>query len=227
MSKYNRISVWADSDSEKDIRSREAIIQSFHNAKNFFEPEMKYIESNANDKPKETQLMQNAIKDEFNNDFPSSKDGEFLQKKKEREKESEANEIDGEIGPQPIKIEYDKKEERKLYQGMNINLTEAQLYAQYIQKGKRIPRRGEVGITSNEIEYFESIGYVMSGTRHKKMNAARQRIEGKVYSAEDKRALSIFNLEENLRKEKNIINGFMHMLKNKTMEKSNIKEDNI
>lgn len=222
MSNYNRVSVWGDSDSENGVASKENIIKMFHDAKNFFEPEMKFIESNEKNgiNAQEEQIEQNEIKDEhINQNRANAKDNDFLQKKKGRE--TEANDSEEEIGPRPIKIEYDKKEERKLYQGMNINLTEAQLYAQYIQRGKRIPRRGEVGITSNEIEYFESIGYVMSGTRHKKMNAARQRIEGKVYSAEDKRALSIFNLEENLRKEKNIINGFLYMLKN------NNKEDNI
>jgi hypothetical protein len=98
---------------------------------------------------------------------------------------------------------------------MNINPTEAHLYAQYIRQGKRIPRRGEVGITSQEIAYLESLGYVMSGSRHKKMNAVRQRIESKVYSAEDKRALAIFNLEENIKKEKNIINSFKTLMNQK------------
>ena len=150
----------------------------------------------------------------------------MLSKKTERPK-SEDNNINNnnniEIGPVPIKIEYDKNQERRMYQGMNINPTEAHLYAQYIQQGKRIPRRGEVGITSQEIEYFESIGYVMSGSRHKKMNAVRQRIEGKVYSAEDKRALAIFNLEENIKKEKNIINGFKYIMQNNLNTQQNNK----
>lgn len=47
--------------------------------------------------------------------------------------------------------------------------------AQYIQSGKRIPRRGEVGLTSDQIEKFESLGYVMSGSRHKRMTAVRLR----------------------------------------------------
>ena len=37
--------------------------------------------------------------------------------------------------------------------------------AEYVKKGKRIPRRGEIGLTSNEIEAFEDAGYVMSGSR--------------------------------------------------------------
>ena len=49
--------------------------------------------------------------------------------------------------------------------------------AAYVQSGKRIPRRGEVGLRADEIERFESLGYVMSGSRHNRMNAIRIRKE--------------------------------------------------
>jgi hypothetical protein len=38
--------------------------------------------------------------------------------------------------------------------------------AAYIADGKRIPRRGEIGLTSDEIVKFEETGYVMSGSRY-------------------------------------------------------------
>ena len=38
--------------------------------------------------------------------------------------------------------------------------------AAYIAEGKRIPRRGEIGLTSDEIKTFEDSGYVMSGSRY-------------------------------------------------------------
>lgn len=37
--------------------------------------------------------------------------------------------------------------------------------AAYVAEGKRIPRRGEIGLTSEEIAAYESVGYVMSGSR--------------------------------------------------------------
>ena len=37
--------------------------------------------------------------------------------------------------------------------------------AQYVKESKRIPRRGEIGLTSDEIATFESSGYVISGSR--------------------------------------------------------------
>lgn len=52
--------------------------------------------------------------------------------------------------------------------------------AEFARQGERIPRRGEVGLTSNEIESFEEIGYVMSGSRHSRMNAIRIRKENQV-----------------------------------------------
>nr|CAD7400255.1 unnamed protein product [Timema cristinae] len=36
--------------------------------------------------------------------------------------------------------------------------------AAYVAEGKRIPRRGEIGLTSDQIASFESVGYVMSGS---------------------------------------------------------------
>ena len=36
----------------------------------------------------------------------------------------------------------------------------------------------------------------MSGSRHKRMNAVRIRKENQIYSAEEKRALQLFNHEE-------------------------------
>ena len=54
--------------------------------------------------------------------------------------------------------------------------------AAYVQSGKRIPRRGEVGLSADQISKFEDLGYVMSGSRHSRMNAIRirsGRIEGR------------------------------------------------
>ena len=38
--------------------------------------------------------------------------------------------------------------------------------AAYIEEGKRIPRRGEIGLESEEIEGYEKQGYIMSGSRY-------------------------------------------------------------
>ena len=38
--------------------------------------------------------------------------------------------------------------------------------AAYIAEGKRIPRRGEIGLTSEEIVDYEQMGFVMSGSRY-------------------------------------------------------------
>ena len=48
-------------------------------------------------------------------------------------------------------------------------------------------------------------GYVMSGSRHKRMNAVRMRKENQVYSAEEKRALAMFNYEEKQKRESQVI----------------------
>lgn len=52
---------------------------------------------------------------------------------------------------------------------------EGSAMAAFVREGKRIPRRGEVGMTSVEIERYETAGFVMSGSRHQRMNAVRIR----------------------------------------------------
>lgn len=88
--------------------------------------------------------------------------------------------------------------------------------AQYVASGKRIPRRGEVGLGSEQIEHFENLGYIMSGSRHSRMNAIRIRKENQIYSAEEKAALAMFNYEENKAKEAKILED-MKRLVDRTM----------
>lgn len=84
--------------------------------------------------------------------------------------------------------------------------------AAYVQSGKRIPRRGEVGLTADQIEHFENLGYIMSGSRHSRMNAIRIRKENQIYSAEEKAALAMFNFEENKRKEARILEDLQKLV---------------
>jgi hypothetical protein len=99
---------------------------------------------------------------------------------------------------------------------------EGEAIASYVQAGQRIPRRGEVSWSSDQIVNFEKVGYVMSGSRyccsfipvlkfrcvfkskilfdfsfrHARMNAVRMRKENQVYSAEEQRAMALLNFEE-------------------------------
>eukprot|EP00955_Chlamydomonas_euryale_P086031 364187-Chlamydomonas_euryale.AAC.9 len=84
--------------------------------------------------------------------------------------------------------------------------------AEYVQSGKRIPRRGEVGLTSDQISKYEELGYIMSGSRHSRMNAVRIRKENQIYSAEEKAALAMFNFEENKRKEAKILEDMKRLV---------------
>ena len=92
---------------------------------------------------------------------------------------------------------------------------EGQAIAQYVQQNLRIPRRGEIGYAGDDIEQFEQSGYVMSGSRHARMNAVRIRKENQVYSAEEQRALALITMEENQQKEASLMEGFRTMLKEK------------
>ena len=95
---------------------------------------------------------------------------------------------------------------------------EGEALAMYVQQNLRIPRRGEIGYSSNDIDYFEKSGFVMSGSRHSRMNAVRIRKENQIYSAEEQRALALITLEENQQKEQALLQDFRTMLKDKLKE---------
>ena len=109
---------------------------------------------------------------------------------------------DEEVGPQPlVKITQRKVDERS-YGGALLR-GEGSAMAAFLQEGTeaRIPRRGEIGLTSEEIAQFEDVGYVMSGSRHRRMNAVRIRKENQVISAEEKRGILKLQKEERTRRE--------------------------
>lgn len=87
--------------------------------------------------------------------------------------------------------------------------------AAFIAEGKRIPRRGEIGLTSDEINTYEDVGYVMSGSRHRRMEAVRIRKENQIYSADEKRALALFSKEERTKRENKILSQFKEMISSK------------
>merc|ERR1712066_735164 len=89
---------------------------------------------------------------------------------------------------------------------------EGDAMAEYVKSGMRIPRRGEVGITAEAIENLASLGYVMSGSRHRRMNSVRIRKENQVYSAEEKRALAMYNFEEKANRESMLVGELREML---------------
>lgn len=76
----------------------------------------------------------------------------------------------------------------------------------------RIPRRGEIGLTSDEIAMYEAVGYVMSGSRHRRMNAVRMRKENQVISAEEKRGILKLQREERERREEVLREEFKELV---------------
>lgn len=68
---------------------------------------------------------------------------------------------DGMVGPVPkAQVALSSKD-----YGKALLPGEGAAMAAYVAEGKRIPRRGEIGLTSDQIASFESVGYVMSGSR--------------------------------------------------------------
>ncbi|KAF5358555.1 hypothetical protein D9756_001771 [Leucocoprinus leucothites] len=115
----------------------------------------------------------------------------------------ESDSDDANVGPQPLRPPTTtKKLDERAYGGALLR-GEGSAMAAFLQDGTdvRIPRRGEIGLTSDEIAQFEGVGYVMSGSRHRRMNAVRMRKENQVISAEEKRGILKLQREERERRE--------------------------
>jgi len=127
-------------------------------------------------------------------------------------RKNQSDESDQEIiGPVlPQKVQLSHKE-----LGTQLLKGEGEAMAAYIADGKRIPRRGEIGLTSDEIVRYEDDGWVMSGSRHRRMEAVRLRKENQIYSADEKRALAMFSKEERVKRENKILGQFREMVQDK------------
>ena len=83
---------------------------------------------------------------------------------------------DEQVGPDlPQKVQLTFKE-----MGTALLPGEGSAMAAFVAEGKRIPRRGEIGLTSDQITRYEDEGWVMSGSRHRRMEAVRLRKENQV-----------------------------------------------
>ena len=109
---------------------------------------------------------------------------------------------DDDVGPQPMQKIGGKKIDERSYGGALLR-GEGSAMAAFLQDGieSRIPRRGEIGLTSDQIAQYEDVGYVMSGSRHRRMNAVRMRKENQVISAEEKRGILKLQRDERERRE--------------------------
>jgi len=115
------------------------------------------------------------------------------------------------IGPPPPPRKYDDGGDERDY-GRDLLAGEGGAMAAFVQNGQRIPRRGEIGLKTEQIESFEKLGYVMSGSRHARMNAVRMRKENQVYSAEEKAAMAALNKEERAAKEQRVLDDFRRLV---------------
>lgn len=134
--------------------------------------------------------------------------------KKKPTNDSDEDEEDEIVGPNRNAASLNQKDF-----GKALLPGEGAAMASYVLEGKRIPRRGEIGLTSDEIDSFEKVGFVMSGSRHRRMEAVRIRKENQIYSADEKRALAMFSREERQKKENKILSQFKEMISAKTAAK--------
>lgn len=132
---------------------------------------------------------------------------------------------EGSMSPTPILPDHIKKRdqggafeiEKPGSYGKDLLKGEGAGMAAYAARGERIPRRGEIGLSSGEIAEYEKVGYVMSGSRHKAMEATRLRKENQILTAEEKRLLSGVSMEAKKKKEEAVLEQFRSLIRNKNM----------
>ncbi|ULU11844.1 hypothetical protein L5515_001395 [Caenorhabditis briggsae] len=132
---------------------------------------------------------------------------------------------EGSMSPTPILPEHIKQRdqggafeiEKPGNYGKDLLKGEGAGMAAYAARGERIPRRGEIGLSSGEIAEYEKVGYVMSGSRHKAMEATRLRKENQILTAEEKRLLSGVSMEAKKKKEEAVLEQFRSLIRNKNM----------
>ncbi|KAH8583832.1 uncharacterized protein ELE39_001578 [Cryptosporidium sp. chipmunk genotype I] len=151
-------------------------------------------------------------KSSFERDLSLSEDTASISSKSGIDNNEEKTEDNHIFGPSVSDIQ-------KTIMNQNLNYGAALLYgegeamAQFVQAGKRIPRRGEVGLTGEQIESFEKVGYVMSGSMHKRMTAVRIRKENQVYTAEERRNIALQNEKQRLLKESQLLGELRELIK--------------
>lgn len=132
--------------------------------------------------------------------------------------EDEDMDDDDEVGPQPLQKANNSrnKVDERQYGGALLR-GEGSAMAAFLKDGTdvRIPRRGEIGLASDEIAAYENVGYVMSGSRHRRMNAVRMRKENQVISAEEKRGILKLQQEERERREAILREEFQQLVDEK------------
>jgi hypothetical protein len=139
---------------------------------------------------------------------------EICEKNDVRQRIEEEEDDELELEPLPLTIR--QLSERDY--GDKLLPGEGTAMASFVQSGVRIPRRGEIGFDGEQIQKFEDLGFVMSGSRNRRMNAIRIRKENQVIAAEKEKQAKLNRLEDRLVKEQQYIADLKKMIATKKKE---------
>lgn len=206
----------SDTDSSEEDRKKKKKKSKKHR-KNKKQSKKKSKKTRKAKKSKERKKKKKRKKSETDSESEKSESEEeeagevWVEKKSKQDSGAEEEDIYGPVQYEPNSVVSGSR----LDYGKALLPGEGAAMAAYIAEGKRIPRRGEIGLTSDEIDQFEKTGYVMSGSRHRRMEAVRLRKENQIYSADEKRALALFNHDERSKRETKILSQFKEMVRKK------------
>ncbi|KIH46309.1 hypothetical protein ANCDUO_23640 [Ancylostoma duodenale] len=212
--------VWGQSPMQREI---EDVYASYHELEESRRKELEKAEKLRAERNAERKLEEKKRRaDKHDSDEDSDEWVEVTHDMRMEEAAREAREeqeIPGPALPEHLQARNQLGQNIKANYGKDMLKGEAAAMAAYAARGERIPRRGEIGLSSAEISEFEKVGYVMSGTRHKAMEATRLRKENQVLTAEEKRLLSGFSQEERKKKESAMLEQMRSLIASKRAEK--------
>jgi hypothetical protein len=139
-----------------------------------------------------------------------------------RQSRDEDDESGPEAGPAPLTLPSamaaTAPDLKKMF-GKDLLKGEGAAMAEFVNKNQRIPRRGEIGLTAEEIANYEKLGFVMSGSRHKKMTAVRLRKEGQVLSSSERIDQVLFNAQAKAERENKVVEELRKLAKERELKK--------
>lgn len=96
---------------------------------------------------------------------------------------------------------------------------------EFLSQFKRAPRRGEIGLSAEEIDHAEALGYVMSGSRSKAAHLFVNRVQRQLHERDAAKRDQQFRQVEDERNDTNLIEALSNLVKSKLHSSRTLKKE--
>lgn len=96
---------------------------------------------------------------------------------------------------------------------------------EFLSQFKRAPRRGEIGLSAEEIDHAEALGYVMSGSRSKAAHLFVNRVQRQLHERDAAKRDQQFRQVEDERHDTHLIEALANLVKSKLHSSRTLKKE--